>query len=984
MQHLDENSVAALLEARLAPEERDEIEEHLSSCNECRELVATAALALSTGAPPRSSRRMDASRELGTTLGRYVILQTLGAGSMGVVYTAFDTTLDRKVAIKLLHPDPSQTPDERRNRLIAEAKAMAKLSDPHVVTVYEVGTFDDQVFLAMELVAGTTLTKWLAATGAQRETADVMGVLLRAGRGLAAAHRAGLIHRDFKPDNVLVDDQQRVRVTDFGLARSTLVDVRSPGGDRSDDLRHTRSLVGTPAYMAPEQMRGEAIDARADQYSFCVTAYEALTGVPPFDAKGFDDLLEQRSEGKIRPTNASAKIPVALMNTLRRGMDPDPSRRHASMDALLTELARDRSLLRRRASVALLVVATVVAALLIQHRIVSRSSLCESGDTRFASVWNENIAAQLREKFAASKLPYADRASGAVDAAFRAYGRAWSAMYRDSCEATRLRGSQSEALMDRRMSCLNRRLLDVDGAVSVLMSGDAAVIENAQRLALGVGAIDACAEKRVAEIGEGPALPIEVRAEIETSLIKAKNLIGAASYSAAVLPATHALTSARSRGDRWHEAEALLLLGEVTDRGGNPDDGARMLGDAIEAATITRQDDLAARIMAELVRVEGVRRAHPEIASLWERLAIAVVQRLGSPAGLEATVRYASGRSKRASGKYADAQRDLERAADRYRESTGDRSFDLAGVLNELGIVLRDLGEWESARAQQSNALSIQEELLGPEHPAVATTLRSLADLDWRSGKPFEAIPRLRRALEIQERALGDKHLEFAYTLNQLANVYASVDDFATAIGLYERACSIGARTLADDHPEGAMCRMNIAAAMVHLGRYDESKKILERSREVLEKHYGASHHFLGMIEGELGALSLARKDATEALAHFKRALDIDEHAVGVDHRDNADLLVGIAESLVELHRAKEAIPLAERAMDLRSKGGFPIQQAKPRFTLAKALWVTGDATTRSRALTLAHEARELFSRGIHGGRQSVAEVDAWLADKPR
>jgi serine/threonine protein kinase len=241
-----------------------------------------------SGQPTQSPLPEPEPLARGTQVGRYVLLDAVGSGGMGVVYAAYDPELDRKVAIKLLRFDRlgSEAGERDRLRLQREAQAIARLSHPNVVHVYDVGTFGDQVFVAMEFVAGRTLRQW--AEEEPRPWREVVDRFALAGRGLAAAHAAGLIHRDFKPDNVLLGDDGRVRVVDFGLARPAGQQPapegeRTPsGGTLAHPLTEWGVVVGTPAYMAPEQLRGEASDERSDQLSFCVSLYETLYGERPF------------------------------------------------------------------------------------------------------------------------------------------------------------------------------------------------------------------------------------------------------------------------------------------------------------------------------------------------------------------------------------------------------------------------------------------------------------------------------------------------------------------------------------------------------------------------------------------------------------------------------------------------------------------------------------------------------------------------------
>lgn len=312
------------------------------------------ALAVTAGStlPEQAS----ASSGLLRQLGRYRVERELGAGGMGVVYAAHDPELDRRVALKVLR----NVDEESRARLRREARAMARLSHPNVVTVYEVGTADDRDYIAMELVDGTSLAEWLHAS--DRSMAERVDALLAAGRGLAAAHAAGMVHRDFKPHNVLRARDGRVLVTDFGLAVSPMGSQErgaAPAGGGPGPLAQvtwTGALAGTPAYMAPEQWRGAAVTAAADQFAFCVSLWEAIARRRPFTGTTLDELRGQIERGLTSPQLAT--LPRGLRPIVARGLHPDPTRRWPGMAELLQAIGRTRRVRRWRPVVA---GATVVA-----------------------------------------------------------------------------------------------------------------------------------------------------------------------------------------------------------------------------------------------------------------------------------------------------------------------------------------------------------------------------------------------------------------------------------------------------------------------------------------------------------------------------------------------------------------------------------------------------------------------------------------------
>lgn len=311
--------------AWLDGEEIASFEEHVASCARCRMTAAMLAEAeRETGASQRPGAFVSPPETFppGASLGRYIIDAWAGAGAMGTVYRARDPQLGRKVAIKVLRPREGG-PDPLR-----EARAMARLAHPHVVAVHDVGTSDGHDFVAMEFVSGKTLRAWLAEM--PRSPEAILDAFIQAGRGLEAAHAAGIVHRDFKPDNVLVGDDGRVRVTDFGVARlHELPEERVDKVDAEGAIRSV-AVIGTPAYAAPEVKRGTRADARADQYSYCVSLHEALVGVRP-DAMA----------------PAPRHAPRRVLDLLARGLSAEAQHRYPSMGVLLEELGAARERLRR-------------------------------------------------------------------------------------------------------------------------------------------------------------------------------------------------------------------------------------------------------------------------------------------------------------------------------------------------------------------------------------------------------------------------------------------------------------------------------------------------------------------------------------------------------------------------------------------------------------------------------------------------------------
>jgi len=512
--------------------------------------------------------------------GKYRIERAIGEGGMGVVYRARDLRLDRDVAIKV----GTAVSAPRLARLEGEAQALARLAHPNVVVVYEVGEVGGQVFVAMELVTGGTARTWLRAR--RRETADILALLCAAGDGLAAAHAAGIVHRDFKPDNVLVGEDGRPRVADFGLARQL--------GD-SDDPAH---IAGTPAYMAPEQLAGGPSDARVDQFAFCVALWEALHGKRPDPG---------------RHDRGGRKLPRHVDAALRHGLELDPDARWPTLRDLLAELRRDPARARRRVGTGLGLVAALVAAVVVPLELRSTADPCSGDAEALASTWNP-----ARE----NALPPAMRTRVADHA------RAWIAAHHDACVATRISGTQSVELLDRRMLCLEAARAQLDAIVASNDEGALALLAD----------LAGCADLET--LGRQAPLPTDrlTRAAIERTYAELATVRVSALRHQLPDPTAagdHVLASATAT--HWPPLVALAsrTRAELAIAGGQDELGRTALQDAANLALAAGEDREAAWAMADLSS-ELARGGKASEARSWLDLARAIWQRTGRSAELGA------------------------------------------------------------------------------------------------------------------------------------------------------------------------------------------------------------------------------------------------------------------------------------------------------------------------------------------------------------
>jgi predicted Ser/Thr protein kinase len=548
-------------------------------------------------------------------LGRYVLLDRLGAGAMGTVHSAWDRELERRVALKLLHRGHEPARFQR------EAQALAKLKHPNVVTVYDVGRAGGDAFIAMELVDGMSLRRWLGQ--GPRDTAEVLRVLEAAGRGLAAVHAVGLVHRDFKPDNVLVGADGIVRVVDFGLAR--LFDDETPAPGRPVELEpdegswqitHTGTVMGTPRYMAPEQRAARAAEPRADQYAFCVTAWEALYGEHP--------VVHDRPFSPAR-----GKLGARLRAVLQRGMAQRPSDRWPSMDALLAAMAPDRPGRRFAAAGAAVVLVAVAVVVALQSGAAERA--CAVEEERLPLAWGDAERAAVRQAFLATGAAGAAAAADSTTLALDRYQDSLRAMAGDACRAARVRGSQSEPVRELRAACVARRGL----ALGVLVDE----LEHADRKLVGAAGEAARALPPVAECGEVAALTAptmvpadpSLRAPVaavwnELSALTALELAGR--YRLALVRSAAAVPLARLIGFRPLISATLLQLSSIESRLDDHAAAEPHVEDALYLAEASGDDVHVAEAATELA-FHGYSARKLDAAHRWMRLAEAALDRLG-------------------------------------------------------------------------------------------------------------------------------------------------------------------------------------------------------------------------------------------------------------------------------------------------------------------------------------------------------------------
>jgi tetratricopeptide (TPR) repeat protein len=714
--------------------------------------------------------------ERGISIGRYVVLSPIASGSMGAVFAAYDPELDRKVALKLLRIDlPGVDPDEMRARFMREAQAMARVVHPHVITVFDIGTYGPHAFFAMNFVEGGTLSTWLKE--AERTESDIIAVYSKAGAGLAAAHSAGLVHRDFKPDNVLVSYDGQIFVTDFGLVRAgDSVELGAEPEGRGPvpsvvarrpmlevDLTEAQVLMGTPRYMAPEQMDRLDADARTDQFSFCVALFEALYGQRPFQGATLGVVRKQMQAGDISMPNPKQRGSARVLNALLRGLSADPAQRFPTMDALLQTLARSRPWWAKRRLIAAAVLAGLsVTALAVgagMGALTHQLRVCAGAEDQLKADWSEASREALRTRWRAAPGTQPDAAARA-EASLDNYASAWAKSYADACEATHVRGEQSEETLALRMECLDARRREWAALVKLMSEGPQAVPRGTAAPAF-LSRPAQCAD--VVALREGSGAPAEAPAR-KAVLALEESLSQAKAYTAAGRPA-----EALALADTLKVTASQLAFAPLQARVAQAHAlSAVQAGDTqrakpllLEAAWLTQAagaDRLATLAWNELAlyAAQSEKRLD-EAFKLW-RQADALSRRVGVDDELKAAVLYSRGILSAAQSKPDEAVDALTHALKMRVALYGEVQPETIDTQRALGAALKAQGKHTEAAAALAKSTAAVAQLYGKTHPVFV-----VAQLEW-SDAMWEQLPQRpdarRRVEALMPAVAGDATLK--------------------------------------------------------------------------------------------------------------------------------------------------------------------------------------------------------------------------------
>ena len=919
----------------------------------------------------------------GETVGRYVVRDEIGAGGMGVVYLADDPELERRVALKLILPPRNRETHttEGAARLLREAQALAKFSHPNVIRVFDVGSDSGRVFIAMEFVQGPTLNRWIALN--EPSVAEVLAQFVAAGRGLAAAHAIGIVHRDFKPSNVIVADDGRTRVLDFGLAtptgHSSMAHRSESGlGDGVDDydprVTATGMAMGSPAYMAPEQHHGDALDARSDQFSFCVALWEGLYGTRLFPGQSVGSLLAKKLGQEYPDLPADKSVPARVHRAMLRGLQPDPDRRHPSMAELLQELEHKRPapLATWMIGGGMLVAAGVAAASVL----LDDTAVCAQGRAAVLEAYDADDRRAIEAAFGASTLRYASSAHGRLQTKLDAYANELAEARTAACEAQQHETADAAA-SDQTVACLRQRTDELRLIATAAVSADDAFVQRAARAAGSLSSISSCQNAVDAKLRPTPEQAAAVE-QVRARLSGSRVLQDTGQNDEALRVAEQAVARAAEIGFDPLRAEAMLRRGLVLVKTGKYEASRTALTAASDLAVAIGHDDVAATASSQLVFVVGVQLSQLEDAEVWARHAHAAVDRAGrKPRGV-ATLEGSLGQMELRRGNFDAAQGHLETALELREQLFARNHPAVTQTLDGLGNIHAARGNHVEARRWLQDSLDRTVEYFGEGHPETVGTLANFATVCMGMGEFDEAIAALGEVLVIVVESRGPDHPDVSRIETNLANARFLMGDKEGALAGHQRALAGFKKSLGPRAALVGRALNNSGVVLQELGRFDEAETSYQGGLEITEEHLGADHPEVASAHTNLGSLALQVERWADAAAGFERGLAIYEGREGKEHAYNTSL-VGLGRAHLGMNETAKAVEALNKAKRLLRTTKTQVDLlGVATFALARAHWSLDD---HEQAIVEAESAHAAFEEAGEASAAQKAEVSAWLAE---
>ncbi len=885
-----------------------------------------------------------------TCIGRYEVIRRLGAGAIGVVYLCSDTRLRREIAVKVLRDAAADAARLRR-----EAQTMAQLSDPHVAAVYEVGTHEGRVYVAMELVDGVTLREWQAGRSAN----DVIAAYVQAGRGLAAAHRVGIVHRDFKPDNAMRGHDGRVRVLDFGLARATNDDEHAATltgiESISFDATGTGTTLGTPAYMPPEQLRSADVDARADQFAFCVALWEALHGARPFSGTSTPELASAIRSGELPPM--VAHVPASVRAVLARGLAADPAHRFADMPELLHAL-ESATPPRKRGIVLALGTIAVTAAILVHARSMDECTRAEAG---LEAIWTTRTSHATARQLSLAAAPSDGWQSRLQDVDERA--RAWRSEARALCTA----GDASEI----RRACLEDVREAIAADVAVLRAG---VVEPSTVRTLTLASCASLRERGAVPVTAAAEHLAEVR-DIRASISSVVDAGAAGEYATARAEIAPTVARARAIDEPVLLAETLLLSAAVAQQEGDYAVAERDETEAYDVALAVGHDRLALRAAAALVETTGYTLRRRDDGERWARTGEALIPRVAPDDPMIARFLVNRGLMRIEHDELDLARSDLERARDIHVAADGPEAVELRPILGNLAHIAMLRGDLATAHELMNREIALVEHHLGLEHPELISELSNRAVIATARGLFDDAIADLERGLAIAE--ISPRAHVIPYVHNNLADVRYEQGRFAEAQAEAERGVAELAGVVGDDHPKLVNARVRLATILARSGDPARARAILQAAIVRAEGRLGPDHRDVVEARVELAGLELRAGATAAAERELAGAMPL---PTGLGARCTVVLARAREAEVVRARDRGGEIEAPLRAAIARAEGCPGTTVAEAELALAHVLSATGG--DEAEIVALARAARDRLAARGNGWQPQARAIDRWLEER--
>ncbi len=926
--------------------------------------------------PPAGARDRP---ELPATIGRFVVDGHIGLGGMGHVLSAHDPQLDRTVAIKL-HRYRGRNGDVTagRVRMLHEARAMAQLQHPNVVTVFDVGEHEGDVFIAMEVVDGVDLCAWLAAR--PRSAREIVDVFVAAARGLAAAHDAGLVHRDFKPSNLMIDATGTAKVLDFGLAveteerRRTRQPWSSSGSlDGEDDsatgANGARLVYGTPKYMAPEQYFGAQLTAATDQYALCLALFEALAGEMPFVGEDFATLRDAKLQQRPRRSPRWLALPRRLRLVVERGLDPEGSRRWPSMQVFIDALERARGRPRWVAGGALGLVAAA-AAVGVTVWPASEVDRCEVLQTAFAQRLDEARRAELAAHATGLGEVFA-RGWARVEPRVDAFARQWRDVHREVCVAQAPPSAS-------RLDCLHAQTTSLDAALSVLAEGDVAVWQGADAIVDQLPRPSACRTAQSdLELRPGDAALAERVDRVRARLDRARSRHSAGEWKAALAEVEGLVSEADALGFAPLRAEVLVEVGQLRHQVKDDDEAIANLETAYFLAHDLRYRAVELRAANLLAQVVAKVRGDFEAADNWLHQAEAALVQLGNDPYDQVALWVAEATVLSHRNDHAASVDVLERALALCDEAGIDDVRLRTMLMNNIGHDWFRLGRYNEALALHRETLEIRKREL-PGHPYVISSLNSVGNALAGMGDRKGSLDYHLEALALAKSTFGDDHPKVADTLNSIALGKHAAGDLEGAIETMEASLRVAMASDDEGSTLVGQALGNLGMLYRQAGDDVAALSAYRRAREALERAKGPNAPEVASVLHNEGRLLADRGDLEEAIARWERAIEIREATNGPMDTKLAFPLSELGQVRLQRGDAKGALVLLRRALELRERAGVAGGDTeRTRFLVAKA--IVADGGDRAVAGRMAADARKVFE--ATGQDEDAAEIDAWASE---